>query len=55
MVQKCGEMENDRIAKRVYIWECTGSRSVGQQLKKWIDTVKDLKKKVWMSSKQGEW
>ena len=23
-------MENGRIAKRVYIWECTGSRSVGR-------------------------
>ena len=23
----CKEMENDRIAKRVYVWECEGSRS----------------------------
>ena len=49
-------MENGRIAKRVYIGECTGSHSVGRPQKRWIDTMKDsFKKKVWMSGKQGKW
>ena len=38
-------MENDRIAKRVYVGECAGSRSVGRPRKRWIDTVKDCLKK----------
>ena len=48
-------MENDRIAKRVYVGECAGSRSVGRPRKRWTNTVKDcLKREVWMLSKQGE-
>ena len=40
-------IENDRIAKRVYVGECADNRSVGKQWKKWIDNVKDcLKKRV---------
>ena len=39
-------MSNDRIAKRVYIGECTGSCSVGKPWKRWIDTVKDCLKKL---------
>ena len=35
-------MEKDRIAKRVYVGECAGSRSVGRPRKKWIDIVKGL-------------
>ena len=38
-------MENDRIAKRVYVGECSGSRSMGNPWKRWIDTVKDCYKK----------
>ena len=39
-------MENDRIAKRLYVGEFAGSTSAGQpQKKRWIDTMKDLKKK----------
>ena len=38
-------MEGDRIAKRVYVGECAGSRSVGRPKKRWIDTVKDCLKK----------
>ena len=37
-------MENDRIAKRVYVGECASS-SVGRLQKRWIDTVKDYLKK----------
>ena len=48
-------MESDRIAKRLYVGEC----SEGQPRKEeGMDTVKDcLKKKreVWLSGKQGEW
>ena len=40
-------MENDRIAKKVYLGKCAGSRSVGRARKKWFDTVKDyLKERV---------
>ena len=31
MVRPCGENENDRIAKGVYVGECAGSRSVGRR------------------------
>ena len=40
-------MENDRIARRVYVGECAGSCSVGRLWKRWIDTVENcLKKRV---------
>ena len=49
-------MENDTIAKRVYVGECSGSCSVGRLWKRWIDTMKDcLRNEVWMSGNQGEW
>ena len=38
-------MEEDRIAKRVYVGECVGSRSVGMQRKRWIDAVNDCLKR----------
>ena len=34
-------MENDSIAKRVYIGECAGSSSMGRPQKRWIDTVRE--------------
>ena len=37
-------MENDRIAKRIYVRECAGSHSVGRTWKMWIDTVKNCLK-----------
>ena len=40
-----GHMENDSIAKRVYVGECAGSRSVSRPRKRWIDTVKGCLKK----------
>ena len=39
------KMENDRIAKRVYVGEYAGSRSVGRPRKTWIDNVKGCLKK----------
>ena len=36
-------MENDSIAKREYVGECAGIRSVGRPRTRWIDTVK-----VWL-------
>ena len=30
-------MENDKLAKKVYIREYAGSRSVSRPLKRWID------------------
>ena len=38
-------MDRDRIAKRVYIGVCAGSRSVGRPRKRWIDTVKECLRK----------
>ena len=38
-------MKNGRIAKRVYVGECAGSRPVGRPRKRWIDTMKDCLKK----------
>ena len=34
-------MENDRVANRIDVGECAGSRSVGRPRKKWTDTIKD--------------
>ena len=47
-------METDRVAKMVYLGDCTGSCSVGRPLKIRIDTVNG-RREVWMSGKQGEW
>ena len=38
-------MEKDRIANRVYVGECVGSRSVVWLWKRWIDTIKKFLKK----------
>ena len=49
-------MEKKRIAKRVYVGECAGSRSVGRVRKRWIDTVKDClrkKKFIYQASKEN--
>ena len=46
-------MKNDRIANRVYVGECAGSRSVGRLQKRWIDTVKDCLKKKGLDVRQA--
>ena len=38
-------MENDRIAKMVYVGECADSCSMGKLPKRWIDTVRYCLKK----------
>ena len=38
-------MENDRIAKRVYVEERAGSCSVDRPRKRWTDTVKECLRK----------
>ena len=38
-------VENDRIAKMVYVGKCAGSCSVGRMRKKGIDNVKGCLKK----------
>ena len=38
-------MENDKIAKKVFVGECAGSRSLGRRRKSWIYTMKDCLKK----------
>ena len=40
--------EKDMIAKRVYAGECAGSHSVGKPRKRWIDTVKDCLRKIFL-------
>ena len=42
----------DRVAKRVYVGECAGSRSVGRPRKGWIDTVKDCLRKRGLDVRQ---
>ena len=34
-------IEKERIAERVYVGVCAGSRSVGRPRKRWIDTEKE--------------
>ena len=46
-------MERDRIAKRVYVGECAGSRSVGRSRKRWIDSVKEGLKKRGLDVRQA--
>ena len=46
-------MENDRIAKMVYVKECAGSRSVVRLQKRWIDTVKVCLKKRGLDVRQA--
>ena len=46
-------MEIDRIAKRVYVGECAGSRPVGRPRKRWIDTMKDCSKKRGLDVRQA--
>ena len=38
-------MERNRIAKTVYVGECTGNRSVGRPRERWIDIVKEFLRK----------
>ena len=45
MVRPYGEDGDDRIAKRVYVGECVGSRSLGKQWMRWIDTIKESSRK----------
>ena len=45
-------MENYRIAKRVYVGGCAGSRSVGRPRKRWIDTIEDCLKKRGLDVRQ---
>ena len=47
-------MERDKIAKRVYVGECTGSRSVGRPQKRWPDTVKEGLKERGLGVRQAK-
>ena len=46
-------MENDRIAKTVYVGVCAGSQSLGKSLKRWIDTVKECLRKRGLEVRQA--
>ena len=45
-------IDRDRIAKRVYVGECAGSRSMGSPRKRWIDTVKECLRKRGLDVRQ---
>ena len=45
-------MERDRISKRVYVKECSGSHSVGRPWKRWIDTIKECLRKKYLDVRQ---
>ena len=38
-------MEKNKTAKRVFVGECGGSRSVGRPRKRWIDTMMEYLRK----------
>ena len=46
-------MERDRIAKRVYVGDCVGSRSVGRPWKRWIDAMKECLRKRSLDVRQA--
>ena len=46
-------IERDRIAKRIYVGQCAGSRSVGSSWKRWIDTVKECLKNRGLDIRQA--
>ena len=46
-------VEEERIAKRVYVGECAGSRSVGRTRKRWIYPVKDCLRKRGLGVRQA--
>ena len=46
-------MERDRIAKRIYVGECAGTRSVGRPRKRWTDTVKAFLRKRCLDVRQA--
>ena len=49
-------MENDKIAKRVYMGECVSSQLEGQPRKRWTDSMNDFEEKrfeCWVSKKDG--
>ena len=48
-------MENDKIAKWVYVGKCAGIRSVGRPRKRWIDTVKNCLKKRGLVHDKSVW
>ena len=45
-------VEKGRIAKRVYVGECAGNRSVDRPRKRWIDIVKDCLRKRGLDVRQ---
>ena len=47
------KMEKDRIVKRVYVGECSGSRLVGRPQKSWINTVKECLRKRGLDVRQA--
>ena len=46
-------MERDRIAKRVYVEERAGNRSVGRPWKRWIGTMKEYLRKKGLDVRQA--
>ena len=54
VLRRLGHVERmERVAKRVYVGECAGRRSVGRQQKRWIDTVKECLRKSGLDKGQA--
>ena len=47
-------IENNKIAKRVYLGDCAGNRLVGRLVKSWIDTKKGCFKKGGLDARQAK-
>ena len=47
------KIENDRIAKSVYVGKCAGSYSVGRLQERWIDIVKECLRKRGLDVRQS--
>ena len=48
-----GIVENDMIAKRVYVEECAGSCLVGRLRKRWTDTMKACLRKICLDVREA--
>ena len=49
-------IENDKVAERVNVGECVGSRLVGRPRKRWTDSLNEEKRfECSVSKKDGVW
>ena len=53
VLRSFGHVVRNRIAKRVYVGVCAGSRSVGRPRKRWVDTAMEFLKKKGVNVRQA--